>query len=279
MAQKIIGAARQRPEIASVYTGFAADTPGYSLDIDRDMVARQGVDISSLYTALQAYYGSYQINDFTIFGRNFKVVIQAAPEFRQTIDSDAHMYVRNSNNELVPISNFVRPKSIGSASILTRFNDYPAISIQGSPADGYSSGDAINAMKEIADATLTDGFAYEWSGMSRQEIKAGNQTVYVFALAILFVFLVLAALYESWKVPLPYFSVFQLVYLAPLYLLICSVRPTTFTSRLVCWLLLAWRLRMLSLSSNMRRCVSMNEGWILYRLLLKRQRFVSVQSL
>lgn len=201
MAQKIIGAARQRPEIASVYTGFAADTPGYSLDIDRDMVARQGVDISSLYTALQAYYGSYQINDFTIFGRNFKVVIQAAPEFRQTIDSDAHMYVRNSNNELVPISNFVRPKSIGSASILTRFNDYPAISIQGSPADGYSSGDAINAMKEIADATLTDGFAYEWSGMSRQEIKAGNQTVYVFALAILFVFLVLAALYESWKVP------------------------------------------------------------------------------
>lgn len=199
VAQKFIAAARQRPEIASVYTAFAADTPGYQLDIDRDQVARQGVNISDLYTTLQAFYGSYEINDFTIFGRNFKTIIQAAPQFRDSIDENDHLYVRNSSDQLIPVSNFIRPKMIGSASLVTRFNDYPSIEVQGTPSG--SSGDALKALQEIADQTLPEGYTYEWSDMSREEVKAGNQTVYVFALAILFVFLVLAALYESWKVP------------------------------------------------------------------------------
>ena len=200
-AQKFIAAARQRPEIGSVYTAFAADTPGYQFEIDRDKVAREGVSLSTLYSTLQSYYGSYQVNDFTIFGRNFKVIIQAAPEFRQSVEDNNHIYVRNSNNDLVAVSNFIRPKPIGSASIINRFNDYPAITVQGTPANGYSSGDTLKALQEIAKDTLGEGYAYEWSGMSREEVKAGNQTVYVFGLAILFVFLVLAALYESWKVP------------------------------------------------------------------------------
>ena len=200
-AQKVIAAARQRPEIGSVYTAFAADTPGYQLEIDRDKVAREGVSLSDLYSTLQAFYGSYQVNDFTIFGRNFKVIVQASPEFRETVDANNHIYVRNSSNQLVPVSNFVRPKPMGSAAIITRFNDYPSINIQGAPANGYSSGDAIKALEEIAADTLGEGYAYEWSGMSREEVEAGNKTVYVFGLAILFVFLVLAALYESWKVP------------------------------------------------------------------------------
>ena len=200
-AQKFIAAARQRPEIGSIYTAFAADTPGYQFEIDRDKVAREGVTLSTLYSTLQSYYGSYQVNDFTIFGRNFKVIIQAAPEFRQSVEDNNHIYVRNSNNDLVPVSNFVRPKPIGSASIINRFNDYPAITVQGTPANGYSSGDTLKALQEVAKDTLGEGYAYEWSGMSREEVKAGNQTVYVFGLAFLFVFLVLAALYESWKVP------------------------------------------------------------------------------
>lgn len=200
-AQKFIAAARQRPEIGSVYTAFAADTPGYQFEIDRDKVAREGVSLSTLYSTLQSYYGSYQVNDFTIFGRNFKVIIQAAPEFRQSVEDNNHIYVRNSNNDLVAVSNFIRPKPIGSASIINRINDYPAITVQGTPANGYSSGDTLKALQEIAKDTLGEGYAYEWSGMSREEVKAGNQTVYVFGLAILFVFLVLAALYESWKVP------------------------------------------------------------------------------
>lgn len=200
-AQKFIAAARQRPEIGSVYTAFAADTPGFQFDIDRDQVAKQGVTLSTLYSTLQSYYGSYQVNDFTIFGRNFKVIIQAAPQFRQTVDANNHIYVRNANNDLVSVANFVRPKPIGSASIINRFNDYPAITVQGSPSAGASSGDALKALQEVAADTLGEGYTYEWSGMSREEIEAGNKTIYVFILALLFVFLVLAALYESWKVP------------------------------------------------------------------------------
>ena len=200
-ANKFIAEAAKRPEIGSVYTAFSNDTPGYYLDIDRDMVAREGVEMSSVYQTLQSFYGSYQINDFTIFGRNFKVVIQAAPQFRETVESNKNLYVRNSNNELISVANFVRPRPMGSASIITRFNDYPAVKVMGSPAPGRSSGDALKALQEVAADTLGEGYTYEWADMSREEVEAGNKTLYVFGLAILFVFLVLAALYESWKVP------------------------------------------------------------------------------
>ncbi len=199
--QKFIAEARKRPEIGSIYTPFSNDTPGYQLDIDRDKVAREGIAISYLYQTLQSFYGAYQINDFTIFGRNFKVMIQAAPQFRQTIEDNDHLYVRNSSNQLVSVANFVRPKPVGSASVITRFNDYPAIKVMGSPATGRSSGDALKALQEVAADTLGEGYAYDWAGMSREEVEAGSKTIYVFALALLFVFLVLAALYESWKVP------------------------------------------------------------------------------
>ncbi|WP_101912622.1 efflux RND transporter permease subunit [Megasphaera vaginalis (ex Bordigoni et al. 2020)] len=201
VTKKFIGAARKRPEIGSVYTAFTNDTPGYQLDIDRDKAAHEKVSLSDLYTILQTYYGSYQINDFTIFGRNFKVMVQAKPEYRQNLNDNRYLYVRNSDNQLISVDNFVQPKLIGSASIITRFNDYPSIKVQGSPATGYSSGDALTALAEVAKDTLGEGYAYEWSGMSREEIEAGNKTIYVFVLALLFVFLVLAALYESWKVP------------------------------------------------------------------------------
>ncbi|MCH4179141.1 MAG: efflux RND transporter permease subunit [Megasphaera sp.] len=200
-ANKFIATAKKRPEIGSVYTAFSNDTPAYQFDIDRDKVAHEGVTLSTLYSTLQSFYGAYQVNDFTIFGRNFKVILQAAPEFRQSVDANNHIYVRNSNNDLVSVANFITPKMQGTASIINRFNDYPAIKIMGSPATGYSSGEAINALKEVATETLGEGYSYEWAGMSREEIEAGNKTYMVFGLALLFVFLVLAALYESWKVP------------------------------------------------------------------------------
>jgi HAE1 family hydrophobic/amphiphilic exporter-1 len=200
-ANKFIATAKKRPEIGSVYTAFSNDTPSYQFEIDRDKVAHEGVTLSTLYSTLQSFYGTYQVNDFTIFGRNFKVVLQAAPEFRQSVDANNHIYVRNSKNDLVSVANFITPKMQGTASIINRFNDYPAIKIMGSPATGYSSGEAINALKEVATETLGEGYSYEWAGMSREEIEAGNKTYMVFGLALLFVFLVLAALYESWKVP------------------------------------------------------------------------------
>jgi len=201
MAQKFMGAARKRPEIGSIYTTFTNDTPGYNLDIDREKVQKAGVSLSDLYNVLQIYYGSYQVNDFTIFGKNFKTIIQANPAYRKNINDNKFLYVKNSSGELIPVNDFIRPRPIGAASIITRFNDYPSIKITGSPASGYSSGDALKALEEVSKETLTDGYYYEWAGMSREEIEAGNKTYYVFGLALLFVFLVLAALYESWKVP------------------------------------------------------------------------------
>lgn len=201
MAQKVIGAARKRPEIGSVYTTFTNDTPGYNLEIDREKVEKAGVALSDLYNVLQIYYGSYQVNDFTMFGKNFKTIVQASPEYRQSMDDNKFLYVRNSQGNLISVDNFIRPKPIGSASIINRFNDYPAIKITGTPANGYSSGDALKALEEVSKENLTNGYYYEWSDMSREEIEAGNKTYYVFGLALLFVFLVLAALYESWKVP------------------------------------------------------------------------------
>lgn len=201
VAKKFIAAASKHPEIGSIRTSFSNDTPTYQLDIDREQVARQKVALTDLYAVLQAYYGSYQVNDFTTFGRNFKVVLQAAPEFREKIQDNRHIYVRNSDGQLISVDNFVRPKMTGTAPMITRFNDYPAIKITGSPAQGASSGDALKALMETAGTTLPEGYTYEWAGMSHEEVAAGSKTLYIFALALLFVFLVLAALYESWKVP------------------------------------------------------------------------------
>ncbi|MUP59681.1 hydrophobe/amphiphile efflux-1 family RND transporter [Veillonellaceae bacterium M2-4] len=200
-AQQFLEKAKERPEIAAIFTAFTSDTPGYELMLDRQKIAREGVNLKELYQTLQIFYGSYQVNDFMMFGRNFKVFVQAASDYRGQITDLSHIFVRDKQGNMVPIQHFVTPSPMGSASIITRFNNYPAIKLQGMPAKGYSSGDALQALREVAQQTLGEGYAYEWSGMSREEVEAGNKTTYIFALALLFVFLILAALYESFKVP------------------------------------------------------------------------------
>lgn len=200
-AQQFLEKAKERPEIAAIFTAFTSDTPGYELMLDRQKIAREGVNLKELYQTLQIFYGSYQVNDFMMFGRNFKVFVQAASDYRGQITDLSHIFVRDKQGNMVPIQHFVTPSPMGSASIITRFNNYPAIKLQGMPAKGYSSGDALQALREVAQQTLGEGYAYEWSGMSREEVEAGNKTIYIFALALLFVFLILAALYESFKVP------------------------------------------------------------------------------
>lgn len=200
-AQQFLEKAKERPEIAAIFTAFTSDTPGYELMLDRQKIAREGVNLKELYQTLQIFYGSYQVNDFMMFGRNFKVFVQAASDYRGQITDLSHIFVRDKQGNMVPIQHFVTPSPMGSASIITRFNNYPAIKLQGMPSKGYSSGDALQALREVAQQTLGEGYAYEWSGMSREEVEAGNKTTYIFALALLFVFLILAALYESFKVP------------------------------------------------------------------------------
>ncbi len=201
VVNQFLAAANQRPEIAQAYTMFRMDTPAYNFDIDRDKAARSGVNVSDIFTALQTYYGGVQVNDFTLYGRNFKVVAQADTDYRMNVLDNKFLTVRDASGNMVPISNFITPKQTSSAAVLTRFNNFPAIKVGGSNADGYSSGDALNALEEVAHEVLPTGYAYVFAETSQQEREAGNKTVYALALGMLFVFLALAALYESWKVP------------------------------------------------------------------------------
>src|SRR6478609_2976747 len=196
-----VGEINKRPEIASAYSYFTARTPGYKVDVDREKCKKLGVSVSDVYNTLQTYLGSKYINDFTIYGRNFRVVAQADTMFRADIRNLEQYYVRNQAGTLLPLSTVISYQTIESAPLITHYNLFRTAEINGGPKPGFSSGQAIQAFREVADKVLPAGYGYEFSGLSREEINAGSSTVYIFSLSILFVFLFLAALYESWSVP------------------------------------------------------------------------------
>ncbi|MBP1652737.1 MAG: transporter, hydrophobe/amphiphile efflux-1 family [Bacteroidetes bacterium] len=199
--QKFTAAINQRPEIARGFSFFTARTPGYQLDIDRERAKKMGVSISSIATALSTYMGSSYVNDFTIYGRNFRVLTQADSSYRGDIKDLSQMFVKNTNGDMVPLSAVTNYKVTETAPVISHYNLFRSAEINGAPNPGYSSGDAINALKEVAAQVLPEGYGYEFSGLSREELLSGSKTVYIFALSIVFVFLFLAALYESWSVP------------------------------------------------------------------------------
>ncbi len=196
-----VGEVNKRPEIARAFSFFTARTPGYKVDVDREKCKKLGVNIADVYNTLQTYLGSKYINDFTIYGRNFRVVAQADTAFRADIKNLEQYYVRNQAGTLLPLSTVITSSTIESAPLITHYNLFRTAEINGNPKEGYSSGQAIQALREVADKVLPAGYGYEFSGLSLQEINAGSSTVYIFSLSILFVFLFLAALYESWSVP------------------------------------------------------------------------------
>jgi HAE1 family hydrophobic/amphiphilic exporter-1 len=196
-----VGEINKRPEIASAFTFFTARTPGYKVDVDREKCKKLGVSVSDVYNTLQTYLGSKYINDFTIYGRNFRVVAQADTIFRSDIKNLEQYYVRNQAGALLPLSTVITTSTTESAPLITHYNMFRTAEINGGPKPGFSSGQAIQAFREVADKVLPAGYGYEFSGLSREEINAGSSTVYIFSLSILFVFLFLAALYESWSVP------------------------------------------------------------------------------
>jgi hydrophobe/amphiphile efflux-1 (HAE1) family protein len=199
--QTFVAAAVKRPEISKAFSFFTARTPAYQLTIDREKAKRLGVSITDINTALQTYMGSSFINDFTIYGRNFHVVAQADTNYRTNIQNIGQYFVRNQAGAMVPLSTLTTYKVIENAPLISHFNLFRSAEIDGSSAPGYSSGDAIKALQEVAAETLPQGFGYEFAGLSREEIISGSKTVYIFMLSIGFVFLFLAALYESWSVP------------------------------------------------------------------------------
>jgi len=199
--QKFLGAIRKRPEIASAFSFFTANTPGYRLDIDRQKAKKLGVSITEVGNALRTYLGSAYVNDFTLYGRTFRVVAQADSSYRGDISDLGQYYVRNTAGGMVPLSTLTTYQRTETAPLISHYNLFRSAEINGNPAAGFSSGDAIKALQETAAQTLPQGYGFEFSGLSREELLAGGQTIYVFALSIIFVFLFLAALYESWSVP------------------------------------------------------------------------------
>jgi HAE1 family hydrophobic/amphiphilic exporter-1 len=198
--QRFLEATRQRPELQGVFSTFRASVPQIFADVDRDKALKQGVDLRSVYTTLQAFMGGSYVNDFNRFGRQWKVFLQAEPEYRREASDIGAFYVRNAGGDMVPLSTLVETRDVRGPEFTTRFNLYRAAEITGSAAPGYSSGDALAALEEVASEVLPPEMGYAWNAMSYQERAAAGGAA-VFVLAVLMVFLILAAQYESWSLP------------------------------------------------------------------------------
>lgn len=198
---KFLAAANQRPEIGMAYTLFNSKTPNYKVQVDRDQAKRMGVSVGAIYSTISTYLGSSYINDFTKYGRNFRVVSQADTNYRTNIENLKQLRVMNAKGVSVPLSTLVSYKVIENPSIINHYNLFRSVEIGGSAKQGKSSGDALKALQEVAAQTLPATYAYDFSGLSLEETEAGNSTTLIFTLIIVFVFLLLAALYESWSVP------------------------------------------------------------------------------
>ena len=201
ITKEILEAARKRPELSEVYTTYSIDSPICKFDVNREKIKQLGVDLSDVFTALQVNYGGAEVNDFVKFGRTYKVVMQSDTQYRSEKEALKFNYVRNGIGAMVPLDSVLTPKLSTSASIISRFNGTRSVSIQGGVAEGYSSGQAIAAMEEVVRQTAPAGFNIEWSGQSREEKKSSGSTGRIMVLSLVFVFLCLAALYESWSVP------------------------------------------------------------------------------
>ena len=201
VVNNFIAEVNKRPEIARAFSFFTARTPGYEVDVDREKCKRLGVSLSDVYNTIQTFLGSRYVNDFTIYGRNFHVVAQADTLYRNDIKNMNQYYVKNQAGELLPLSTLITYKIVESAPVISHFNLFRSAEINGTPKQGYSSGQAIDVLKDVAAKNLPAGYGYEFAGLSKQEIEAGSSSIYIFALSILFVFLFLSALYESWSVP------------------------------------------------------------------------------
>ena len=201
-ANEIIKAAFADPRIAYAFTTFATNYPMYDVVINREKANALGVNMSDLFTTMQAYLGSIYVNDFTKFGKVFRVFVQADKNYRSSKEDIDKLFVKNQSNKMIPLSAILEVKEMIGPQNLTHFNMYRSIQINGSAAPGYSSGDAMAAMDEISKNILPSSYGYSWSGMSYQETLAGNSQIYVVFFVTLVVFLVLAAQYESWILPL-----------------------------------------------------------------------------
>lgn len=203
IATKFIEALKQRPEIKEAFSNFNPSFPQYLIHIDQDMAAKKGISVDAAMSNLQSLIGSFYATNFILFGQMYKVMVQADPKYRAQPEDLMKLRIKNKNGEMVPYSIFSRIERVYGPEQLTRYNMYVSAMLNGEAANGYSSGDAIKAIEEVAKTTLPRGYAYEWSGMTREEVLSGNQVIYIFLLCLIFVYLLLSAQYESFVLPLP----------------------------------------------------------------------------
>ncbi len=202
VAKGVIMEGRAHPQLTPLTTMFKINYPQLYVDLDRDKAQQMGIPISSVFQVLQAYLGSYYVNDFNKFGRVYRVFVQAREDFRTDRTDISKLYVRSSTGDLVPLSALVSIHDIRGPQVISHYNVFRSIEIDGANAPGFSSGDAIGAMQRIAEKVLPDGYAFEWTGTALQEIVSGGLAPYIFALSLIVVFLFLAALYESYSMPM-----------------------------------------------------------------------------
>ncbi len=191
----------QRPEIMYAQSSFNTDYPQYEIDVDIAKTKEAGISVSAILTTLQGYIGSIYTADFSRYGKQYRVFVQALPEDRATVGSLDQMFVRNNQNEMAPITEFISLKRVYGPQSVTRFNLFNSASVNGAAAPGYSSGDAIRAVQEVSETALPQDYSIAFSGLTREEISAGSQTTFIFILVILFVYFILAAQYESYLIP------------------------------------------------------------------------------
>jgi len=201
VTNKFIAALNERPEIENVFTSFNPNFPQYLLRMDYDKATKLGVSVKNAMDALQTLVGSFYATNFIRFGQMYKVMVQTAPGFRANPRDVLKLYIKNDHGEMVPLSGFIMIEPAYGPEQLTRYNMFTSSMINGEPSAGYSSGDAIAAVNETAAQVLPRGYTFEWSGVSREEIKSGNQALVIFMICLFFVYLLLAAQYESYLLP------------------------------------------------------------------------------
>ncbi|HEV3167499.1 MAG TPA: efflux RND transporter permease subunit, partial [Isosphaeraceae bacterium] len=216
MADKVIADGSAKPELTGLFTSFRANTPWLFLDVDRQMVKNMGVSMGEVFNTLQVYLGSLYINDFNRFGRTWQVNVQGDVGFRRKIEDLKRLKFRNERGEMVPLGAFVAFREVTGPVMIVRYNMYPSAAINGAPAPGVSSGQAIDQMQSVSDRVLPTTMRSAWTELALLQLQTGNTAMYAFILAVVLVFLVLAAQYESWALPL------AVILVVPMCLL-CSV--------------------------------------------------------
>ncbi|WP_300722493.1 efflux RND transporter permease subunit [uncultured Alistipes sp.] len=199
--QQFVGALNQRPEIERAYSSFNINFPQYMVRIDAAKAKRAGLSPSTILSTISGYYGGQYASYINRFSKMYYVVLQARAEDRLDLESLNHIYVRTDSGEMAPVGEFVEMEKVYSSDVLNRFNLYNSIAVQGTAADGYSSGDAINAIREVAAQVLPKGYGYEFDGITREESQTTSNTLIIFGICLLFIYLILSALYESYLIP------------------------------------------------------------------------------